>query len=186
MRAFIYKTRGLYPLLSLLIIVILKHAASSRVAPAVYLLCLVLSLPVLAFRVWAAGFVADTARAGETHADVLITSGPYAYLRHPMYLSAAVLGLLFVVMSGLWYSILIWLAGYVFVYFQVISYEEEALQRRFGQEYEEHSRRVPGLVPAWNGYGRGVGVYAMKGETLRNMVAEIIALSLFWLLYWWL
>jgi len=131
-RAFVFRTRGLYLFISLSIILLPKYLTSSRVTSGVYLVSVALSVLVLIFRVWAAGFIGSTARAGQTHANVLVTAGPYAYLRNPMYLTALLLGVLFGVMSGLWYSIPIWVAAYVFVYSQVIPYEEEFLRKEFG------------------------------------------------------
>lgn len=182
MRAFIFRTRGLYLFISLSVILLLKHLASSRVTLGVYLVSLALSVLVLIFRVWAAGFIGNTARAGQTHAEVLVTAGPYAYLRNPMYLSALLLGILFGVMSGLWYSILIWLAAYAFVYSQVIPYEEEFLRKEFGREYQEYCRRVPRLMPTARGYERRAGVFSLR-EALLNEVAALIILPILWLLY---
>ncbi|MCL5292390.1 MAG: isoprenylcysteine carboxylmethyltransferase family protein [Actinobacteria bacterium] len=184
MRAFIFKTRGLYLIVSLVLILILKHAYSSRVSAPVYLASLLLSVLVLALRMWAAGFVGSTARSGETHADVLLTNGPYAYVRNPMYLTALLLGLLFGVMSGFWYSLLIWLVAYAFVYGQVIPYEEAFLKRKFGREYEEYCRRVPRLIPTLKGYASGrEGVFSIR-ESLLNEVAPLIVLPALWLAYW--
>lgn len=183
MRAFIFRTRGLYLFVSLSAILLLKHATSSRVTMWVYLVSLALSILVAAFRVWAAGFIGSTARAGETHADVLITAGPYAYVRNPMYLTALALGLLFGVMSGLWYSVLIWVAAYTFVYSQAIPYEEEFLRKKFGREYEEYCNRVPRLIPNLEGYDRSAGVFSLR-EAVLNEVAVLIVVPMFWLLYW--
>lgn len=60
--------------LSILVILFLKHLTSSRITHMVYLISLILSILVLVFRIWAAGFIGSTARTGETHADVLITA----------------------------------------------------------------------------------------------------------------
>ncbi len=185
MRAFIFRTRGFYLLLSLSTILFLKYAASSRVTSEIYLLSLTLSLLVLAFRMWAAGFVGSTARAGETHAEALLTAGPYAHVRNPMYLSALLIGLLFAIMSGLWYSIVIWIAAYAFVYSNVIPYEENFLREKFGRQYEEYCSRVRRLVPTLNGYEKQEGVFSLH-EALLNEVAVLIVVPVFWWLYAWL
>ncbi len=180
-RAFVFRTRGLYLALSVLVILLLKHAAGSRVSLPVYLACLTLGVLVLGFRMWAAGFVGRTARSGQTHADALLTAGPYAYVRNPMYLSALVLGSLFGVMSGLWYTPLIWLGAYAFVYSQVIPHEERFLREKFGAAYEEYCRNVPRLVPSAKGYRDRV--FSLR-ESLRNEVAPLVFLPVFWVLYW--
>lgn len=185
MRAFIFRTRGLYLFLSLSIILILKYVTASQVSPAIYLSCLALSIAVLALRVWAAGFVGSTARSGETHADALLTAGPYARVRNPMYLTALLLGSLFAVASGLWYAIMIWIVAYAFVYSNVIPYEEYFLREKFGKEYEDYTRQVPRLFPTVKGYDKRVGVFSLR-EALLNEVAVFIVVPVFWFLYWWL
>lgn len=73
----------------------------------------------------------------------LITRGPYAYSRNPMYVgwSLLYLGISFVVNS-------IWLLGvfpavWAYSHFVVIKREEKFLQREFGAEYEAYQDRVP-------------------------------------------
>lgn len=61
-----------------------------------YLALLSIVMAAQLFRTWAAGFVETTARERETHAEVLLTAGPYAYVRNPMYL-----GILVMVLSTL-------------------------------------------------------------------------------------
>ncbi|MCL5429297.1 MAG: isoprenylcysteine carboxylmethyltransferase family protein [Chloroflexi bacterium] len=126
------------------------------------------------------------ARSGENYKHTLVTAGPYAYVRNPMYLAAMLLGLLYVVISGVWYSLFIWILGYVFTYSQVIKYEEEDLHLKFGRKYEEYRSKVPRLIPALRAYDDGIGEFKLGSETLRNALAEMIILSAFWFLYWWL
>jgi protein-S-isoprenylcysteine O-methyltransferase Ste14 len=72
----------------------------------------------------------------------LVTRGPYRFVRNPMYLGAgsAVAG------AALFYQSLP-LLGYtgvfaVLAHLFVVLYEEPALRRRFGQDYEGYCRRV--------------------------------------------
>ncbi len=163
----------------------MKFAASSRVNPVVYLLSAMLSLFLLGFRVWTAGFLGTAGQSSETHKYALVTAGPYAYVRNPMYLAAMLLGLLYVAMSGLWYSIFVWAAGYLYTYFQVILYEEDYLQKTFGEKYEQYRCKVPRMIPSLKAYDDRIGNFKLGSETLRNTLAEMIIMSIFWYLYWW-
>jgi protein-S-isoprenylcysteine O-methyltransferase Ste14 len=77
----------------------------------------------------------------------LVVGGLYRYVRNPMYLAvvAAILGQA----ALLWqpvllpYAAVVWLACALFV----IGYEQPALQRRFGAQYEAYRRAVPGWLP---------------------------------------
>lgn len=73
----------------------------------------------------------------------LITRGPYAYSRNPMYAGWSVLylGTSLVVNS-------VWLLGlfpavWAYSHFVVIKREEKRLQQKFGAEYEAYRNRVP-------------------------------------------
>lgn len=115
---------------------------------------------------------------------VLITAGPYAYVRNPMYLSAMLLGLLFAAISGVWASFLIWVVGYVLVYHLAVLYEEELLHAKFGEQYATYCHVVPRWIPVVKGMEGRIGEFRMRGETLRNMLAETVILSAFWFLSW--
>jgi protein-S-isoprenylcysteine O-methyltransferase Ste14 len=82
----------------------------------------------------------------------LVVSGLYRYVRNPMYLALAAVilgqGLLFGDVGVLEYGILACLSFHLFVVF----YEEPALRRSFGAEYEEFCAQVGCWVPglsAW-------------------------------------
>lgn len=75
----------------------------------------------------------------------LITNGPFAYVRHPMYLGffLAVLGGLLLYQT--WTMFLFLLCSPVFI--KRAQREEEALISAFGEEYESYRRRVPAFFP---------------------------------------
>ncbi len=173
LRRFIFRTRGMYLLVVLLLILWLKHNTGAHVGLWPYLVLVGVVLAAQLFRTWAAGFVGTTARGRETHAAVLLTAGPYAYLRNPMYLGILVLTTALALMSGLWYAPLIVWATYGFVYTNVIPYEEAYLRERFGQAYEGYMRAVPRLFPALRGYPERQGVFRPR-EGLANEVASWI------------
>jgi protein-S-isoprenylcysteine O-methyltransferase Ste14 len=77
----------------------------------------------------------------------LVVTGLYRWVRNPMYVAVALLifgqGLLFGSVRLLQYGLLVWLAFFAFV----VLYEEPALSRKFGKEYEEFCRQVPRWIP---------------------------------------
>jgi protein-S-isoprenylcysteine O-methyltransferase Ste14 len=79
-------------------------------------------------------------------------SGPYRFVRNPMYVGvvAIVLGeaLLLGAVALLWYAAVVWLAFHLFV----LGYEEPTLGRSFGDEYKTYRENVPRWLPrltAW-------------------------------------
>ena len=77
----------------------------------------------------------------------LVATGLYRYTRNPMYVGVSLLlfgqGLFFGCVRLLAYGVFVWLGFFAFV----ILYEEPALNRKFGKEYEDFCARVPRWIP---------------------------------------
>ena len=78
----------------------------------------------------------------ERHRPVLIDSGVYSRVRHPMYLGILMfcLGFFSVVPSLL--SLGVWVAFFI-LYDRMAAYEEKDLVRLLGDEYTAYQKRVP-------------------------------------------
>ena len=78
---------------------------------------------------------------------VFVASGPYRYVRNPMYLGAAIFllgfGLFERSVSILALSAFLLLAAHLFV----LVYEEPDLERRFGESYRSYKRTVRRWIP---------------------------------------
>lgn len=86
----------------------------------------------------------------------LVVTGPYCYVRNPMYIGGflflAGLAIMFVRPSAtlLAYAAVLLVAMNLFVFF----YEEPTLRRKFGEDYEEYCQAVRRWVPSlrpWRG-----------------------------------
>ena len=86
-----------------------------------------------------------SARVVEGHQ--LITHGPYAVVRNPIYASLA----LMIVSLGMTFAtplrVAIALALYITGSLMRIRAEEELMRATFGDQWEEYRRRVPALIP---------------------------------------
>ncbi|MCL5103453.1 MAG: isoprenylcysteine carboxylmethyltransferase family protein [Armatimonadetes bacterium] len=84
--------------------------------------------------------------------EVLVTTGPYAYTRHPM-----VIGILFVLLAVTFLEqsiaglILLPVVAVLILAYE-LEFEERGLARRFGADYEEYRRNVPMLIPRLEPY----------------------------------
>ncbi len=78
--------------------------------------------------------------------EELMTSGPYAYCRHPFYLALMVnqfsLPILFLSLTGLIVYLLL-----LPLWLMLIKLEERELLEYWGERYREYMRRVPMLIP---------------------------------------
>jgi protein-S-isoprenylcysteine O-methyltransferase Ste14 len=145
LRETIFKYRGLvWGIFAAAILIFPVSFSASRAA---------VSVPLLAagqaLRFWAAGFIPKY-RTLTVGAPSLVTSGPYAWVRNPLYAGNGVMGLGWSVMAGP-----VWCAVFAAVYFAlyrlvIIPLEEKFLSERFGGEYERYRRSTPSIVPALN------------------------------------
>jgi protein-S-isoprenylcysteine O-methyltransferase Ste14 len=86
-----------------------------------------------------------TARLVEGHK--LATSGPYAYVRHPIY--TGMLGMLLATGVAISHWVALLAAVVVFFIGTIIRVrsEEKLLRGAFGEQFEDYARRVPAIVP---------------------------------------
>jgi protein-S-isoprenylcysteine O-methyltransferase Ste14 len=76
----------------------------------------------------------------------LITSGPYRFIRHPIYLGEILYFLSIPVIFGSVYGLIVMLV-LVPMLIHRIGVEERALISKFGQEYIEYTRKTKKLIP---------------------------------------
>lgn len=143
MRSLIFKYRGLLWGIFALAVFIFPVSYS----PARTMLAVPFLLAGQALRFWAAGVIPKY-RTLTLDAPELITWGPYAWIRNPLYAGNALLGCGWAVMAGWW-----WIAAFAVVYFVIYSlviipYEERFLLDRFGEEYRQFKKTTPSMIPS--------------------------------------
>jgi len=96
-------------------------------------------------RFWALGFV-------EKKGEKLAMSGPYAFVRNPLYVGNFFLGLGVAVIVWNWIILTIFLAGFLGIYTGTIRSEEKHLRELFGEPYESYCKNVPSFLPRLTPY----------------------------------
>ena len=143
MRELIFKYRGLVWGLFVVAVLIFPVSFSlARIYAAIPLLIAGQSL-----RFWAAGFI-PRYRTLVVDAPSLVTGGPYAWTRNPLYAGNGIMGLGWALMAG-W----AWEAAFAVIFFTlysliIIPFEEKFLAERFGDEYAFYRKSTPSLFPA--------------------------------------
>ena len=87
-----------------------------------------------------------------SHHSEPITAGPYAWVRHPLYLSNFLLGFGIVLIAGWWPMIVLYDVLFLPVHVLIARSEEVHLTRLYGERYEIYRRAVPALLP-WRRFG---------------------------------
>jgi protein-S-isoprenylcysteine O-methyltransferase Ste14 len=96
-------------------------------------------------RIWAAGHLQKN--------EVLTTSGPYAYVKNPLYIGSIFITAGFCILADNIYL----LTAAVFMFcFHYIPYkkkiEGDRLKKIFGSRYEDYDEKVPEYLPRWTPY----------------------------------
>ncbi|HHE47062.1 MAG TPA: isoprenylcysteine carboxylmethyltransferase family protein [Bacteroidetes bacterium] len=88
-------------------------------------------------------------RTRNVGAPALITSGPFARVRNPLYLANMLIYAGFALAAGALFPYLpiIAVLYFAFQYGMIISLEERTLRRIFNQQYSDYCQRVPRLIP---------------------------------------
>ena len=93
----------------------------------------------LALRSWAAGTLHKTTE--------LTTSGPYALIRHPLYVGSFLMMLGFCSLIGDRNNVWFILGPFGFIYMVNLLHEERRLPKKFGARWQQYVQAVPRFVP---------------------------------------
>lgn len=108
----------------------------------------VLTLTGLLFTVWARVHLgrnwSATITVKQDHA--LITSGPYRFVRHPIYTGLLLALVGFALARGEWRGVVAVVIAFL-AFWRKLRIEERWMREQFGAAYEEYSRRVAALIP---------------------------------------
>ncbi len=102
-----------------------------------------IGIPVIllgeAIRIWASGYIQK--------AKELTTTGPYAYVRNPLYVGNFLIGLGFCLI--IWHPIVVALysIGFFAVYWVTVRGEEQRLTWTFKENYQDYMKHVPRFIP---------------------------------------
>jgi len=105
-------------------------------------------------RCWAVGYSGVTTRGNAVTAPELVTGGPYAYVRNPLYagnfITAAGFAIAFTGANATAAKIALiggCLGAMATVYAIIIPHEEKFLRARFGEAFVRYCESVPPIVP---------------------------------------
>ena len=143
-RDFVFRTRSFTPLP--LVIILLVIARPTPISMCVGFL-LVITGEII--RLWAVAHAGGATRTRAVGAPYLVTSGPYAYVRNPLYLGNVTIYLGVATMGAqqLWWLLPLTLVYFTIQYKLIISLEEDTLVELFGQQYINYREKVPSLFP---------------------------------------
>ncbi len=119
-------------------------------------------------RVWAAGYLRKN--------QVLITAGPYGYVKNPLYVGTMLITAGFCVMASSIYLLTLAFFGFIFYY---IPYkkrvESTRLKSLFGKPFVEYDSQVDDYMPRLRRYEKAEGEWRFE-NLIENSEEGIVAL----------
>lgn len=127
-------------------------------------------------RFWASGHIKKNLE--------LAMDGPYAFVRHPLYVGNILLLCGFALASGLWWSGILLVVLFAGFYPQAIAREDARLERQFGEAWRGWRAKTHALLPSMKPYpGWQQGQWSFT-QSLRQNGEPLIALFLLGCLAW--
>jgi len=127
------------------------------------ILLVLASLLVLAgggLRSWAMGYHTWRRQKGEASRRTLLTAGPYAHIRNPLYLGSFLIGCGIATMSGRLAVLLAFAVLFLVSHWCIIRWEEGRLAEEFGEPFLAYVREVPRLFPGLRSSPRRDGTFS--------------------------
>ena len=141
--AVLFRNRGWLPLLFLGIPLVLPGTTSPRR----WIIGGILIIAGEAFRLAGVAAAGTTTRRRSRNVQTLVTHGPFAISRNPLYNGNFFIWMGFVALSGVWWFLPFAVLLFAVEYYFIVRYEEGVLESIFGEEYLAFKRRTPRWIP---------------------------------------
>ncbi|MCW8995721.1 MAG: isoprenylcysteine carboxylmethyltransferase family protein [Psychromonas sp.] len=106
-------------------------------------------------RFWGVSWTgSETRTTGSVGGTFLIISGPFAYVRNPLYVGNILIYLGLGIMSFAWFPYLqvVAILFFLFQYYLIVKEEEKYLRERFREEYKDYCKNVSPFFPRFVPY----------------------------------
>lgn len=146
----LFRYRSYTPLPFLLVMLVFAHPTLHTLIAGLFFV-----LTGECIRLWGVSIVgSETRTTGTVGGTYLITTGPFGYVRNPLYLGNLLLYLGIGVMSNALFPWLVVAATVLFFiqYYLIITLEEEYLEKTFRSAFEDYSRQVRRFLPVLRKY----------------------------------
>lgn len=140
-----FRYRSYTPIPFLILMIIFENASVTSL-----IVGFIIALIGESIRLWGVSWAgSETRTTGKVGGTYLIISGPFAYVRNPLYVGNILIYLGLGIMSFALFPYLQILAliFFVFQYYLIVKAEEEYLFNTFGEQYKKYFENVPRFFP---------------------------------------
>jgi len=174
----LFRNRGWLPVPFLLVPLLAPGTMSFRTTVA----GLVLMVLGEAWRMWGVATAGTVTRRRSREVQKLVSHGPFAWSRNPLYVGNFLIWLGVITLSGVLWFIPVAIVLFSVEYFYIVRYEEGVLESIFGKEYLDYKARTPRWFPRPPAHGHAGDFY--WAEAWRSEISTFgqyaIILGLFW------
>ena len=181
----LFRRRTVIPVPLVLALLILPPAASHSATTHVPVGAAIVAAAE-ALRLWAVRQIGVVSRTRSDRLGPLVSTGPFAFVRNPLYLGNIALWVGFAISARLVYLVPVLVVLLGLEYHAIVRWEEELLMARRGDEYRVYAARVPRWLP---NFRRSTPVSNPQagfswGETFFSERGTLIAIAAGYLLLW--
>jgi protein-S-isoprenylcysteine O-methyltransferase Ste14 len=187
LRQRLFQYRSYTPIPFLIVMLIFAHPT---VTSLILGFCIVSAGEFL--RLWGVAIAGSETRTTDSVGGTfLITTGPFAHVRNPLYLGNILMYFGIGIMSNALVPLLPWIALVYFLlqYSLIVNLEEKYLNRRFGGDFVRYCNAVPRFFPTLKKYTSGTheqpGLNWRRGVTSEKRTLQAIAVLTFALAGLW-
>jgi protein-S-isoprenylcysteine O-methyltransferase Ste14 len=127
-----------------------------------------------ALRIWGTAYLGSSVvHSPQMQAGQVVASGPYRFVRNPLYLGTALFSIGVSILMPPSGAIVFLLATFFF-YFRLILGEESCLAARLGEPYLEYRRRVPRIVPSLR---PRLAASGLRAQWMHGFIGETFTLA---------
>jgi len=141
--AVLFRHRGWLPILFLGIPLV----APGFMAPQLWVIGLSLVLVGEAWRMWGVAAAGTSTRRRSRDVNRLVTYGPFAWSRNPLYNGNFLIWMGFAVISGVFWFLPVAIVLFAIEYSLIVRFEEGVLESTFGAEYLAYKEATPRWIP---------------------------------------
>jgi len=185
MKEFLFKYRGYTPIPFFVLALIYANPQKD-----LFVFGLLLAIFGELIRIWGVAYAGCATRTREVkEAPLLVTNGPYAFMRNPLYFGNMFIYSGYIIAAGALLPHLLYIVILFFSiqYSLIVSLEERGLEELFGEPYLQYKREVPRFYLRLSPYPDRTQIKAnylkaLKSEksTFLNMIILLILLVTRW------
>jgi protein-S-isoprenylcysteine O-methyltransferase Ste14 len=145
--AWLFRYRSILPVPFALILILVRKGQTRALWPVMIGVILVLLGQML--RLWAVRHIGTISRTRTTRYGPLMTAGPYAIVRNPLYVGNWLLWTGFACWSRLLWMVPIAWAIFFAQYRAIAAWEAEFIRSKYLEAYDDYARQVRPWMPRW-------------------------------------